>query len=273
MKQALAGISEVPLGNITLLLKIILLNGTQLCYTIFHSDIQFQGNVYLANKLVFKFDSVESKTEFAVNETNIELTANEDFMLSNRSLVVFAYQGGFDGARCVLYRARHLRTVHLFEGRVDTSSPTYDNVSLLVKADTVILDRPQPDVTIIPLCVHLLYDAGCKANKADFSHATTVKIGSNLMRLVSSLSQAAGYFQYGTVTFTSGANNGLTRTVTAFKQGEFSLDYPLLYMPAVGDGFVACAGCDRTKNTCQTRFANSDNRLSLDFVPYPEQSI
>ena len=86
------------------------------------------------------------------------------------------------------------------------------------------------------------------------------------------LAATDGYYTQGQITFTSGANAGITRTVKAYVQasGAISLVLPLPAAPAAGDAFAIAAGCDLTMATCQGRFSNLIHFRGQPFTPPPE---
>jgi hypothetical protein len=76
-----------------------------------------------------------------------------------------------------------------------------------------------------------------------------------------------GYFAYGSVTFTSGANAGLSMEVRSFAPGAIELILPMPRSVAIGDQFTIVAGCDRTMGTCSGRFANLNNFRGEPYIP------
>lgn len=68
--------------------------------------------------------------------------------------------------------------------------------------------------------------------------------------------QADGYFSAGTITFTSGILNGLTYPIKKDASDTFDLVLPTMKTFAVGDTFTVKAGCDKTLETCKTKFNN-----------------
>lgn len=273
MKTDLAGIAALPLGAITELYAISLQNGTVLRYTNHPADLSFDGQNYLSHQLLITRDAIKTKVGIEVDETTLTLSADDDFFIQNKSIVTFCRNGGFDGTRAVIYRARRNVTRHLFEGRVSNSNPSLYSVELTIKSDVELLDSLMPSELILPSCSHTVYDAGCGLRKSDFGFPATVQAGSTLMMLVTNLTKAQGYFSLGSITFTSGANAGVTRSVRAYAGGLFELSYPLEFMPQTGDAFTAYTGCDSSSDTCLNRFNNLDNRLAFEFVPPPEDSV
>ncbi len=77
----------------------------------------------------------------------------------------------------------------------------------------------------------------------------------------------------GTVTFTSGGNNGASATIKLADAAGLTLTYPLPALPATGDSFTAYQGCGHTLATCRSKFANEANFRSFSFVPTPEAAF
>jgi uncharacterized phage protein (TIGR02218 family) len=273
MKQNLTGVGALPTGVIAELLVITLQNGTVWRLTNYPQDLVFGGSVYSGGQLLFDRGAITSKVGLEVNEVDISLYATDDFTILGKTLAGFCRTGGFDGATVALYRARHNVTRHLFEGRVSVVNPSLYSVDLIIKSHLELLNSLMPDQLILPRCSHTVFDAGCNAIKSSVSVNATAQAGSTLMSIASDLMQASGYFSLGSLSFNSGANAGLTRTIRAYADGVLDLAYPLEATPQSGDTFTAVAGCDGSYSTCLNRFNNLDNRLAFEFVPTPEESI
>lgn len=79
-----------------------------------------------------------------------------------------------------------------------------------------------------------------------------------------------GWYALGTITFTSGVNNGVSRTIDSSNGGALKLRIPLFYAPATGDTFTLTAGCDHTMATCREKFDNLIHFTGCPFIPLPE---
>lgn len=82
---------------------------------------------------------------------------------------------------------------------------------------------------------------------------------------------AAGWFDRGLLTFTSGANEGVRfvvlRHVVSDGEVRFTLrDVPVLPV-ATSDGFSVVAGCDKTFATCRAKFDNGTNFRGFPHLP------
>ena len=82
---------------------------------------------------------------------------------------------------------------------------------------------------------------------------------------------AAGWFAFGTITWTSGANAGRITEVLAHDLAGSVVTLTLLEAPvrpvAEGDAFIARAGCDKRMATCGTKFANTVNFRGFPNIP------
>lgn len=81
----------------------------------------------------------------------------------------------------------------------------------------------------------------------------------------------SGFFNAGSLTFTSGANSGRRIEVLRHVRNEFG-DHVELWQPMVaeilpGDGFTISAGCDKHFETCRDRFANIANFRGFPHMP------
>lgn len=80
-----------------------------------------------------------------------------------------------------------------------------------------------------------------------------------------------GWFAQGRLTWTGGANAGLSMEIKDHRllSGEvrLSLWQAMAETVAVGDAFKVTAGCDKNFATCRDRFANSDNFRGFPQIP------
>jgi uncharacterized phage protein (TIGR02218 family) len=80
-----------------------------------------------------------------------------------------------------------------------------------------------------------------------------------------------GWFTGGRLSWTSGANAGLSVEVRAHRKvggaAEFDLWQRAAYPIAAGDGFMVTAGCDKRNETCRDRFANIANFRGFPHMP------
>jgi hypothetical protein len=161
----------------------------------------------------------------------------------------------------------------LFKGRVaQVKSLGAIGATLTIKSDLVALEQDMPHRVFQPSCVHTLYDGGCTLSVGPFTTAGSVGAGSTNSLIMWSGSVQDTYTN-GTITFTSGANAGVTATVKYSSSTYLQLAYPLDAAPAAGDSFSVSMGCDKTLATCKSRFGNQAHYLGFPFIPPPESAV
>lgn len=126
-----------------------------------------------------------------------------------------------------------------------------------------------------PSCRAALGDVRCKVNLAAHTvtgSITSVASGNRQAFTDSARSEASSVFASGKLTFTSGANDGLSMEVKEHSYrsgagGNFTLALPLPYALAPGDAYTLIKGCDKTLGTCKNRFDNIINFRGEPHVP------
>lgn len=78
---------------------------------------------------------------------------------------------------------------------------------------------------------------------------------------------AMGYFSYGTVKWTGGANAGYSMEVKRSSPGVVALTMAMPNPIAVGDTYSIVAGCDKQFGTCKNRYNNVPNFRGEPYTP------
>lgn len=76
-----------------------------------------------------------------------------------------------------------------------------------------------------------------------------------------------GWFDDGVITFTSGANDGLSFEIKTWKTGFLTLFLPLPYPVEAGDTFTIEPGCNKTAGDCTNKYNNIVNFRGEPFIP------
>ncbi len=79
---------------------------------------------------------------------------------------------------------------------------------------------------------------------------------------------ADNYFAKGDITWTSGANDGLSEKVKAYTRAtrDIELQLEMPFEIAAGDTFILVAGCNGTRDHCLNKFGNADNNGAFWFI-------
>jgi uncharacterized phage protein (TIGR02218 family) len=186
--------------------------------------------------------------------------------------------GLFDGAELQLERAymptygdTSPGTVIMFVGRVAEIDAGRSYATFQIASHLELLNQKIPRNLYQASCVNSLFDASCGLTRAAYAVNGTVGAGSTGAQVNATLTQATGYFDLGTITFTSGLNQGLSRTIKAYTNpSTLTLIAPLPEIPQAGDTFTAWPGCDKLSSTCGAKFGNLARHRGFEFVPAAE---
>ena len=267
------------------LFTISLVNGGTLYYTNADGGLNYGGNYYACTAPRIQRSGAKTSIGVQVDTLTIQIFGGAGELIQGVPFPQFAANGGFDGAtvsvdRCYMntFGDTSAGTLNVFFGDVTEVKPSRTAVELTVSSKLELLNISMPRNLISPGCIHNLFDAGCTLTKASFAAAGAVAAGSSLSAIqTTSLAQAAGYFTFGTITFTSGLNAGVSATIKAHalasNTATLTLMAPLQSAPATGDTFNAYPGCNKAQATCSGTFNNLLNFRGWPFVPSPTASM
>ena len=195
-------------------------------------------------------------------------------------------EGIFDGAEVIylgaywpsqLYASRIIPTgtIKKMVGGVADVGVTRDLITFAINSRLELLNQNLPRNLYQATCMNTLYDTSCALVKSSFQTAATVTTGSTAGVIYANLSQATGYFNLGTITFTSGLNSGISRTIKTATQGSpgvVTLIAGFPSTPSPGDTFYIYPGCDKTMQSCINKFKNLSNFRGFPFLPQQENA-
>ncbi len=268
------------------LFTLTLTSGTVLRYTAADVDIAVGGNTYSAHGPLIKRGRVRVVRGLEVDTLDLRVMAafdNAAHAIDGVPFVEAALKGALDGATVRLERAflsswalPPVGTVVLFSGRVSDVSGSRTEVRVTVKSDLELLNIKQPRNLYQASCLHTVYDTGCGVNKAartvtgnvTANNGTGQWLQSDRTEMTNAMS--GGWFDQGVITFTSGPNAGLKRTVKSYGAGQFMFALPLPNVPQVGDTFSVFPGCDKTQGTCSAKFNNLPRFRGYPYIPIAE---
>lgn len=256
-------------------------DGTVLRTTDADVMLQFGGRTFASCAPIMERSKVSLTVGVEVDSMDVTVKPSAADALAGVAWQVATRLGYLDGAQLLVETAyiqtwpTVVGTLHVFQGQVSDAYPERTSIKITVKSALELLAQQFPRNVYQSVCLRTVYDAGCGVNKASYTSTSTI-VASPAPTLTSfkcGLSQAAGYFDQGVVTFTSGANAGLKRTVKSYDgAGGFTFALPLPVAPAAGDTISVFAGCDKTLATCRSKFSNAARFRGFPWVPTPEQA-
>jgi uncharacterized phage protein (TIGR02218 family) len=275
------------------LYQYLLVGGGNLYYCSGDTDIRYGGNTYSAGGSVGPyFDTTGNKAK-AHWKIGLEVdTVTFDVMpgsstVSGQALLSAVRQGVFDGAELTYsgaywpkqaYQTPIVPTGVVIKqvGRVAEFDAGRSLATPTVNSHLELLNQNMPRNLYQSGCVNTLYDASCTLNSATYAVSGTALTGSTGSVINATIANPTGYFDLGKITFTSGANNGVSRSVKAYSSGSpgtISLVSPFPSTPANGDTFTIYPGCNKTQSTCSSKFSNLVNFRGFPYIPDPATGV
>lgn len=260
---------------------ITLLGGQVLRYTSADVSIVVNGVTWVVGP-VLRRGNIKLSVGISVDTLQIDLAAPASVQVNGTPMIQFIVAGGLTNARVDLYRvfyaigaATPTGMLVLFTGRVADITGGRHLKTLQVKSDTELLDVMVPRDVYQAGCKNTTFDGSCGLSRAAFTSTGSATGASNASRtsFPHAMTQAAGYFSLGVLTFTSGANNGISRTVRSHTSGAMVTALAWPFAVANADTFSVTAGDDKTQATCSGKFSNLVRFRGEPYIPAPQTVI
>lgn len=253
------------LATLATLIKITRADNQILGFTSFDKDIVISGVTYKADG-AFQASSIQNRV--ALSTDNLDIIGLLDAaMISDADLRA----GLYDHARIDVYLCNW---ADLTQGIMQLRRGWLGQVKLIggkyqaeLRGLHDLLQRPFGKV-YSPECRHTFGDTSCKINLAAQTVTGAVSAVTDTSHFTdTSRTEADDVFDYGLLTWTSGANVGLSMEVKSFIAKQFTLWLPMPNAIAVSDTYSVYKGCDKRFATCQTVFNNAVNFGGFPYLP------
>lgn len=240
-------------------------DGLSQYFTDHDQDLRVDGASYLASSGIVP-SAVTSQAGLAVD--NLELEG----MLSNDAIAHHDLMAGlYDHAELEIFMVNYTAPE---DGRLHVKTGWLGEVTLRegvfvaeVRGITAALQQTIGEV-YTPTCRAALGDVRCKKDLSSYTYTGTIDSVENAFAFTDAAREEDnGHFDYGIITFTSGANEGLSMEVRDFRHGRFGLFLPFPHEVETGDSYEAIAGCDKRFDTCVGRFNNAVNFRGEPHLP------
>lgn len=259
---------------------ISLLGGVTLRYNTGDRNITVAGAVYSAVGPAIECDGLAQRRGISVDNADLRFVVRPDVLISGVPFFSAIRLGHFDGAEIMIEEAFmptwgdvSAGTVLKFLGRVADVEAAGVEAFITVASHTELLNQDMPRNLYLPGCVHTLFDAGCTLSKAAFTVSRTVLAGATTQLVPITDAAAAGHYDLGGFTVTSGALTGYKRSVKQWAGPNLKLLTPLPTALAAGVTIDLFPGCDKLQSTCDVKFSNKANFRGFRFVPLAETAI
>jgi uncharacterized phage protein (TIGR02218 family) len=259
------------------LFTFVLKNGVTLRYSTAGTIINFGGFNWLPAPAGLTRSKVRWVTGVEVDTLDVSFPADESIVVNSIPMLRAAVLGMFDNAKVTLSRLymsdwnTPVDSILLFTGNVAKPVIQRTVLHLTIKSDLDKLNMQMPQNLYQSACLHTLYDIGCAVNVNTYMYSGTVTTVTSNAIFGGTGSFVDGYFQMGAVKFTSGANEGLTRTVKSYLSGVIYATNPFPFDVQASDSFILTPGCDKLRNgDCANKYNNVINFKGFEYIPVPE---
>lgn len=254
-------------------------DGVVMGFTDHDVPLTFGGVTYLASTS-FTASAVEDQLGLAVSNLDIAGAISSD-VITNDDLEA----GRYDNAAWTIYLVNHTDVTQ----RAVINSGTfgqgqYGDLAFQVELRSLAQHFAQYiGSLVLPKCRSLFGDTGAGLeNGCNFSlpapvpgviasvtnRTTFVVTASGSFPDGTKGTLGGGYFAFGTVKFTSGANIGLSKEIAVANSTLHLVTCdPFPLSIAAGDAVEIQIGCDKTLEVCRDNYDNIVNRRAEDYVP------
>lgn len=285
MKQASERLKRLLIESQTFyiadLYKITLTDGTVLRYT--SADIALTVGDDCYTPLAIERDGTTQTNDISVDEMHLTIMVKPSARLDRETTIMQAIAAGrFADAELELHRLFSPEPFTMFSGRIDADYALLwwlgrlnieraggITIEATVASMTELLNVKFPTHLYYPPCIYTLGDTSCGVDLDAFRQQGTAT-GGTRSAIQSGLSLDNGYLAQGSITFTSGRNTGVTRTIRSNESSTITVVLPFYYPPAAGDTFYVLPACDKSMHCCKARFSNLARFRGYPFIPVPE---
>lgn len=255
------------LTTLAYLVKITRTDGVVKGFTSFDRNLIVDGVTYKADGAMTP-SALQSTSGLATD--NLEITG----ILNSSDITESDIEAGFyDHARVDVYVCNWADltqgTLQLRRGWIGQILESSGHYVAEMRGLHDLLQRPV-GAYYTPECRYDLGDSSCTVNVTALTVTGVVTAVTDKETFVdSSRTEADGLFNYGKLTWTSGANTGQAMEVKNWDGAGlvFTLWLPMPKAIQVGDAYTVVQGCDKRFTTCGTKFSNAVNFGGFPYVP------
>ncbi len=261
------------------LYTLTLLGGTILRYSAAPTALVANGFTFVLGP---KFERSKTKLVIGtqVDELDVKVYPESTDLIGSTPFLQAAWQGQLDGALLTLERAfmptygdTSPGTIVLFSGRISDIDASRTGLDIKCRSHLELLNIQMPRRLWQSSCTHVYGGPMCLFNRSSLAASFAAGAGSTTT-VITNAPVSTTPFAQGTITGTSGANTGSSRSISIFNSGVSIMVKPAFLSPvATGDLFNLLPGCDRTIATCTNVFNNSARFGGFPYIPTPETAV
>jgi uncharacterized phage protein (TIGR02218 family) len=264
------------------LYEITLKSGLTFRYADYGRDLTLpDGRLFSHKGPLLKRTRIKLSSGISVDKMTVTVYTDTNDIIGGAPMLQIAHNGGFDEAQLLLLRCIMdspgvvIGAVEMFGGYIDVDSGGGLEMKWSVKSGIQKLNVEYPLRKYYPECPYSLYDAGCGLDISTYTTSGTVTGVTSAQDFTTNLTKADGYFEQGGIEWLSGALSGVAAPIKSSYQtgGRIVMLLPLDAAPAVGDVFNIYPGCDKTPDTCKSKFNNFTRNRATPYIPLKETIV
>lgn len=227
-------------------------------YTSYEKDYTFLSNLYRAIPIEQKGFSNDDKMQPIPLKLSLSLEEDAVRFIASSPIEPISLK--------VIYVLKSDPTEFetFYKGRVLSYELDEKGVSFNLESKTDIFRQKVPNVKHTSLCNNILFDSVCGLDENLFSDNITVSSISGATVVSSDFAaKPNGWYNRGKLR----TSYGDVRMITAHSGNSVTIHIPFDSRVSSGSSLVAVAGCDRKRTTCEIKFSNLENNVSMPEIP------
>ena len=241
-------------------------SGEELGFTDFDQDLNI-NNITYHSASGFTGSAIQSNSGLAVDNLEIEGMLDNELILK-QDLIAGKYDHAEIEIFLVNYENLSAGKLHLKRGWFGEVS-IKDNMFIAeVKGLTHALNKNIGDL-YSHRCRAKFGDEKCKVDLSKYTFSGTItEVQSNNIITDINRAEESNFFQYGSIKFLTGANQGIAKEVQSYtKNGKIVLASQLPHKPSAGDSYEIITGCNKSFEICYKQFNNAINFRGEPHIP------
>ena len=254
---------EAPVGTIAFCWRIERADGVCLGFTTHDRDLEIGHLLYRAAPGMLP-SAITASDGF--DAARLEISgALSSAAITERDLQAGRWDGAAVRIFMIDWTEPGAEQVVLARGEIGDVSMEGGAFSAELRGMAAVLERPVCEQTS-PECRASLGDRRCRVDRAARTRVTRLLSFDEDVAVVADAA-AGNAYGYGRLRWIGGANSGLQSRIALSSGTRLMLSEPPPFMPAAGDLVAISEGCDRSFDTCRTRFANGVNFRGEPHLP------
>lgn len=271
MKSASAGMIaalEARVSTLATCWRITRRDGVILRFTSAASDLTILGETFLSAIGTYTATQIETSAGMAVDSLDVQAIIDST-VITEADLRA----GRYDYAKVEIYQVDYANTAAGFMAlRVGTLGEVSEDGRTFSAELRGLMQHLQQSIGryYTKRCDAQLGDSRCGVNLAALAvSSSVVSVASREVFDGAAIPGRAG----GLLTWTGGANAGLSIEIKSVSVNTIGLSLPMGYPIAPGDTYTAYPGCDKRIDTCRDVYANVINFRGFPYIPGPDRAL